>query len=83
MAGKTWRLKDLAGRATLINVWATWCGPCQAELPHIEKLHQMTKERTPAGQVRRWIEGALAQVADPHLISMSRAAAGQAQQRSG
>jgi AcrR family transcriptional regulator len=39
--------------------------------------HQMAKERTPAGQVRRWIEGALAQVADPHLISMSRAAAGQ------
>jgi AcrR family transcriptional regulator len=39
--------------------------------------HQMTKEPTPAGQVRRWIEGALAQVADPHLISMSRAAAGQ------
>ncbi|MCV7331632.1 TetR/AcrR family transcriptional regulator [Mycobacterium cookii] len=39
--------------------------------------HQMTKEHTPQGQVRRWIEGALAQVADPHLISMSRAAAGQ------
>ncbi len=39
--------------------------------------HQMTKERTPAGKVRRWIEGALAQVSDPHLISMSRAAAGQ------
>jgi AcrR family transcriptional regulator len=39
--------------------------------------HQMTKQRTPDGQVRRWIEGALAQVADPHLISMSRAAAGQ------
>ena len=37
--------------------------------------HQMTKESTPPGQVRRWIEGALAQVADPHLISMSRAAA--------
>lgn len=39
--------------------------------------HQMSKQRTPTGQVRRWIEGALAQVADPHLISMSRAAAGQ------
>ena len=39
--------------------------------------HQMAKEPTPAGQVQRWIEGALAQVADPHLISMSRAAAGQ------
>ncbi len=39
--------------------------------------HQMAKEPTAAGQVQRWIEGALAQVADPHLISMSRAAAGQ------
>src|ERR1700729_326308 len=39
--------------------------------------HQMPKERTAAGQVRRWVEGAPAQVADPHLISMSRAAAGQ------
>ncbi len=39
--------------------------------------HQMAKEPAPAGKVRRWIEGALAQVADPHLISMSRAAAGQ------
>lgn len=39
--------------------------------------HQMAKEPTPAGKVKRWIQGALAQVADPHLISMSRAAAGQ------
>jgi AcrR family transcriptional regulator len=39
--------------------------------------HQMAKEAQPADQVGCWIEGALAQVADPHLISMSRAAAGQ------
>jgi thiol-disulfide isomerase/thioredoxin len=45
MAGKNWRLKDLAGRTTLITVWATWCGPCRAELPHIDKLYQMTKDR--------------------------------------
>jgi len=45
MAGKTWHLKDLGGRTTLINVWATWCGPCGAELPHVEKLYQMIKER--------------------------------------
>ena len=45
MAGKNWRLKDLAGRATLITVWATWCGPCRAELPHVQKLYQMTKDR--------------------------------------
>jgi AcrR family transcriptional regulator len=39
--------------------------------------HQMAKEPRPAGQIARWIEGSLAQVADPHLLSMSRAAAGQ------
>ncbi|MEB4209674.1 TetR/AcrR family transcriptional regulator [Mycobacterium sp. 94-17] len=39
--------------------------------------HQMAKETRPRDQIARWIEGALAQVADPHLISMSRAAAGQ------
>jgi AcrR family transcriptional regulator len=39
--------------------------------------HQMAKESRPQNQVARWIEGTLAQVADPHLISMSRAAAGQ------
>src|SRR5271167_803073 len=35
--------------------------------------HQMAKETDPGEQIARWIEGALAQVADPHLISMSRA----------
>ncbi len=39
--------------------------------------HQMGKESSPQDKVARWIEGTLAQVADPHLISMSRAAAGQ------
>lgn len=39
--------------------------------------HQMAKESRPQDKVARWIEGALAQVVDPHLLSMSRAAAGQ------
>ncbi|UGU21219.1 TetR/AcrR family transcriptional regulator [Mycobacterium avium] len=39
--------------------------------------HQMAKEATPRGKIARWIEGTLAPVADPHLISMTRAAAGQ------
>ncbi|HUH70428.1 MAG TPA: helix-turn-helix domain-containing protein [Mycobacterium sp.] len=39
--------------------------------------HQMAKESRPRDKVARWIEGTLAQVADPHLISMTRAAAGQ------
>ena len=39
--------------------------------------HQLAKESKPEDRVARWIEGTLAQVADPHLISKSRAAAGQ------
>jgi AcrR family transcriptional regulator len=39
--------------------------------------HQMAKETKPADQIARWIEGTLAQVADPELISVTRAAAGQ------
>ena len=39
--------------------------------------HQMAKESTPHGKIARWIEGTLAQVAQPDLIRKSRAAAGQ------
>lgn len=39
--------------------------------------HQMAKEAAPRDKIARWIEGTLAQVAEPDLISKSRAAAGQ------
>lgn len=45
MTGKTWKLKELGGKTLLINLWATWCGPCQAELPHLQKLYEKTKDR--------------------------------------
>lgn len=37
------RLKTLAdykGKVTLLNVWATWCGPCREEMPSMEKLYR-------------------------------------------
>jgi len=43
--GKTWHLADLKGKVTLINLWATWCGPCKEELPHLQKLYDKVRER--------------------------------------
>lgn len=45
LSGKTWRLKDLGGKTLLITLWATWCGPCQFELPHLEKFYEKEKDR--------------------------------------
>ena len=45
MSGRTWKLKELGGKTLLINLWATWCGPCQAELPHLEKFYEKVKDR--------------------------------------
>lgn len=33
-------LADYDGKVVLLNVWATWCGPCREEMPSIEKLHR-------------------------------------------
>jgi thiol-disulfide isomerase/thioredoxin len=42
--GLTRTLDDLKGSVTLINVWATWCEPCRAELPVLQKLHERLRE---------------------------------------
>jgi tetratricopeptide (TPR) repeat protein len=36
--GGTWRLSDLVGDVVVLNYWATWCGPCIAELPYFQEL---------------------------------------------
>ena len=33
-------LADYKGQVVLLNVWATWCGPCKTEMPSMEALHQ-------------------------------------------
>ncbi len=46
LSGRTWRLKSLEGKSVLINVWATWCGPCQSEQPKLQKLYEQVKDRS-------------------------------------
>jgi thiol-disulfide isomerase/thioredoxin len=41
--GSSIKLADLRGRPVLINFWATWCGPCQQEMPLIEQYYQKYK----------------------------------------
>jgi peroxiredoxin len=43
--GKTVSLSDFAGKVVLIDFWATWCVPCNAELPHLEQLYETYKDK--------------------------------------
>ena len=38
-------LADYEGEVVLLNIWATWCGPCRVEMPSIEALHRSLGSR--------------------------------------
>ena len=45
LAGPTVRLSDHHDKVILLNFWATWCPPCRAEMPSMEKLYQAYRDR--------------------------------------
>jgi thiol-disulfide isomerase/thioredoxin len=44
LQGRKWTLASLKGKVAFINLWATWCGPCRAELPYVQKLAEQLKD---------------------------------------
>jgi thiol-disulfide isomerase/thioredoxin len=43
--GGTVRLSQLKGNVVLVNVWATWCGPCKMELPIVQRMYDRYSDR--------------------------------------
>jgi len=39
-SGKLVHLEDLRGKVVVVDFWATWCGPCRALMPQIQKMHE-------------------------------------------
>jgi thiol-disulfide isomerase/thioredoxin len=47
--GKPLKIADFKGRTVLLNLWATWCAPCRAEMPELDALQK--EKGGPAFQV--------------------------------
>jgi thiol-disulfide isomerase/thioredoxin len=45
ISGKKVSMTDLKGKVVLVDVWATWCGPCKVEIPHLKKLENEFKDK--------------------------------------
>ena len=40
LEGNAYKLSDFRGKPVLLNFWASWCGPCQMEMPDFQKFYE-------------------------------------------
>ena len=45
MDGKEVQLSDFKGKVVMLNFWATWCGPCKLEMPHLDKMDREYEDK--------------------------------------
>ncbi len=45
MAGDTFTLEEHEGKVVVLNIWATWCGPCRKEIPDFIELYKEMKNK--------------------------------------
>jgi thiol-disulfide isomerase/thioredoxin len=44
LQGADYTISSFGGKLVLVNIWATWCGPCVAEIPRIKEIHTKYKD---------------------------------------
>jgi thiol-disulfide isomerase/thioredoxin len=84
--GTTWTRESLAGKAVLVNFWATWCAPCQRETPALVEVYQRYADQglvvlglhadgsVPAANVQSFIDSY--RISYPVVTEMDRSVAG-------
>ncbi|MEG9295754.1 redoxin domain-containing protein [Mangrovibacillus sp. Mu-81] len=45
LAGEKVKLSDYEGQKVILNFWATWCPPCKAEMPHMQKYYEKNADK--------------------------------------
>jgi thiol-disulfide isomerase/thioredoxin len=43
--GRSKKLSDYAGKVVVLDLWATWCGPCRQEIPHLVEIAKTYKDK--------------------------------------